>query len=621
MKSWIRALLSLVIIAIPVMVAFTNCAQSGAVGIEGNDKVADDTNRDSLGAPNPGSGDGEQPALPETGSDLFTRIVNIPISGSSNPTDQKVKILLIVDNSKSMRLVHERLSQSLNSLIQPLKKFHTEIKIITTSEVMRQSGDDLNLQGFSYKSWTYKEGSKPTGEEARILNAQPNETYGIYSYGEYHFLNDKYRYKFTPGESNIEAKLNQLKEDILSISATTNGSRREQGLCNLLLALHDRGPHQFFEKNDMAGVLLISDENDQSFWNNYDTTENRVACRSMYIHGSLQDKTIEKEVVNDAVNFNIYGARYEISYDYNNDGVTEKRNRGDNGGNPLPYDKYMNLLEELHNKKTLACPKDFYDKVIHGYASYLASAAGGYNAVVTGCRVTPTWSAFYNFAIDSDDICKGEVKRGDKIYTDFAEYLRREKNMILVPGSCAHHKSKRAPYRGFGEFYIAGSEDPETNRPLIRDAKVSQASIKTAILNQAKRLFGKEKFFMGNLIHKDNACISDAKTQSLGTDYANLFAGTLFADRIVSEPICSSNYGSVLDGLSAGIVGTIERTYVIANLKPYEIVNRVFIVRNGASVPLSSVQYMILDDRITLDSSVVLVSGDVLRVEILSIPE
>lgn len=609
------------VVAIPILIANTNCAQTGTVGVEASNKLTDDSNRVSLGAPNPGSGNGEQPALPERGSDLFTRLVDIPISGATNSTDQKVKILLIVDNSKSMRLVHERLSQSLNSLVQPLKKFQTEIKIITTSEVMQQSGEDLEQQGFSYKSWTYKEGSKPTGEEARILNALPNETYGIYSYGEYHFLNSKYRYTFTPGEAGIEAKLNQLKNDILSISANTNGSRREQGLCNLLLALHDRGPNQFFEKNDMAGVLLISDENDQSFWNNFDTAENRVACRSMYIHGSLQDKTLEKEVVNDAVNFNIYSARYEISYDYNNDGVIEKRNRGDNGGNPLPYDKYSNLIQELNSKTTLACPKDFYDNVIKGYAAYLASAAGGYNSVVSGCRVTPTWSALYNFALDSDNICLGEFKRGDKVYADFADYLRREKNMVLVPGSCNHYKSKRAPYRGFGEFYISGSEDAETNRSLIRDTKLSQASIKTAIMNQAKRLFGKEKFFMGNLIHKDAACISDAKIQSVGSDYANLFAGTPFADRMTSEPICSTDYSPVLSGLSGGIVDTIARTYVISDLKPYEVVNRVFVIRSGVSIPIPFSRYMILDDRITLDESVQLSSGDVLRIEILSIPE
>jgi hypothetical protein len=569
--------------------------------------------------PNSGISEGiDFDEFPGDPGDLKTRLVSFPINSTQIPANNKVKLLIVVDNSKSMRFVHEKLSKSLDSLIKPLKDFQIEIKIITTSEIMRQSGEELENQGFSYRSWTYPIGSKPNAEETRILNAKPSETFGIYSYGEYHFLNDRYRIKFEPGDSQLNAKLSDLKKMILDISKNTNGTNREQGLCNLLLALQDRGPHQFFEKNDTAGVLVISDENDQSFWNRYDTTENRVSCRNTYIHGNLEDKTIDEEVVDDSVNFNIFSARYQIAFDYNNDGLIERRNRGDNGGNPLPYSTYSSLMKDLIEKTTLACPQDFYNNVILGYANYLASASGGKNALVTDCRVTPTWSAFYGFAPTADNVCVGSFTKNGKSYASFEEYLRLEKNMILVPGSCRHSKSKRSPHRGFGSFFLAGSEDSETNRELIRDAKISQSSIKKAILNQAQLLFGKEKFFMGSLIHKDTSCISDSNIQSVGADYANLFQGTIFSGRSVSESICSEDYSPILKDLSGGIATSVNRTYKVDDYKPYETLYRVFIVRNGIKTQLGISNYTLNEDTVTLGASVVLNSGDILEVEIVS---
>jgi hypothetical protein len=215
----------------------------------------------------------------------------------------------------------------------------------------------------------------------------------------------------------------------------------------------------------------------------------------------------------------------------------------------------------------------------------------------------------------------GEFTKNGKSYGSFAEYLRVEKDWILVPGSCSHRISKRAPYRQFGQFYLLGSEDPETQRALIKDAKVSQASIKAAIMNQAKRLFGKEKFFMGNLVHKDNSCIVNSAIQSVGVDYANLFQGTPFADRIVTESICTNDYSPVLQGLSSEIIVSAGRTYKVDSLKPFEVINRIFLKSGGSKRQLNISEYEVKEKTITLAKSLALMPGDILEVEILSIPE
>jgi hypothetical protein len=113
--------------------------------------------------PNSGISEGiDFDEFPGDPGDLKTRLVSFPINSTQIPANNKVKLLIVVDNSKSMRFVHEKLSKSLDSLIKPLKDFQIEIKIITTSEIMRQSGEELENQGFSYRSWTYPIGSKPS---------------------------------------------------------------------------------------------------------------------------------------------------------------------------------------------------------------------------------------------------------------------------------------------------------------------------------------------------------------------------------------------------------------------------------------------------------------------------
>ncbi|NUM57958.1 MAG: hypothetical protein HUU56_04960 [Bdellovibrionaceae bacterium] len=601
-------------------VFFNNCSKTSSTS-SSVANVSSDNMRDALGEANPGVGNGGQPGQPTDESDLFVRNISIPVNLSQTPdATNKVKLLLVVDNSKTMRLVHERLSQSLDSLIRPLRNFQTEIKIITTSEIMSTSpGEELEAQGFSYNSWTYPIGSKPNNEEARILKATPNETFGIYSYGEYHFLNSRYRVQISPADPDIDSKLLNLKNMILNISQQTNGSSREQGLCNILLALHDRGPNQFFEKNDTAGILLLSDENDQSYWNRLDTTENRVSCRNRYIHGNLEDKTLNQVVYTDSVNFNIYSARFQITYYYNNDGAIEKRNRGDNGGFPLPYSSYSHFVDDLNRNGSIACPADFFNNTI---LKGIPSIENGTNIEVSGCSVIPSWTALYNFAPTENNVCSGAFKKGERTYASFEEYVRLEKNAILVPGSCSHYKEVRSPNRGFGSFFLLGSEDSETNRERITNLKESQTSIKKAILNQAQRLFGKEKFFMGNLVHRDSTCITDPVEQSLGIDYETLFKDTFLADRVLNESICKQDFTPVLQNLSSGIATTVLRTYNINGLKPYEVISKILIQSsNGSRVLLNSSQYLIKDTKITLSTEVALADGDSVIVQVFSIPE
>lgn len=605
------SLLIVLAFLIPVLTtSFMNCSQPGGIAIN-TTPPAD--NNDGAGQPNPGTGTGDDPTIPDI-PNLGQRFASIEISGDVTTLDKKVKLLLVVDTSKSMRNVIEKLTQSILPLLDLLSDHNVEVKVITTTEVNRlRDGEALESQGWSFKAWGLV--SKPSGEMARLLGATSDEEYGIYSYAESHFLNDRNRFSFQANDANRATKIESLKATILSLLNQGGGSNREQGLCNLLLALHDRGPHQFFEKNDTAGVLVISDENDQSFWNNFDTSENRVACRNMYIHGALVNPKSTEEIKSDYLNFSTYTARYSVTYDYNNDGVIEKRSRGDNGGNPLSI-KYADYVKDFPVGGSLACPVEFFNQVVMPYQQAI-NPPGASNIVVSNCRITVSGGPMYDFAPDEENVCEGSFTKKGKVYNSFSEYVAVELRAILVPGSCTHGPYVKKPKRVFNLFYIQGSEDPETLRELLPKA-AQLPSIKKAILNQADRLFGAENFFMTNIVHKDSQCIADPKEQSVGADYMNLFAGTPFSQRSASASICSQSFDVTLQDLAGQISATFNRTYFVT-MSGVEIIKSVTLVSGSESRKLTVLEYAVMGNRITLMPQLQIQNGDILKVEIVSV--
>lgn len=598
--------------------SFVNCSQSRNTAVE-NPVFLDQAGlvNEAPGNPNPGSGTGKDSAIADVPG-LLVRYTDIKITGQSVPTsDQKVKLLFVVDNSKSMRFVFQKLTASLNSLLNILSSYNVEVKVITTSEINKlRSGEVLESQGWSYAS--YSLAGKPTGEIAALLHASPDEVFGIYSYGEYHYLNNRNRMTFTMNDPQAASKIIQLKNMIMSLVEEGIGSNREQGLCNLLLALHDRGPNKFFEKNDTAGVVMISDENDQSFWNTLDTHENRVACRNSYIHGGLVNSVSNEKILTDSVSLNIYAAKYDVTYDYNNDGIIQKRSLINSGGIPLPKDKYSSLIEHLPVNGTLLCPQDFFTSKVVPYVKATTGAAKGVsNVAITNCRIVPTGTVFYNFAPNEKSICEGSFAKDGQSYANFELYLATVGNKILVTGTCQHRVSINPPSRTFNLFYLKGSEDPETLQDIIPNLALQKTSIKKSIYNQADRLFGPERFFIANLVHKDGQCILDPNEQSIGTDYMNLFAGTPLSSRSTSTSICENSFDTALTNLGGQIKESLDRAYTIPMDLSTEAVRSIKLLSGSQIIPLTSgVEYSVMGDGLTLNYRLDIHLGDILRVEL-----
>lgn len=361
--------------------------------------------------------------------------------------------------------------------------------------------------------------------------------------------------------------------------------------------------------------VLISDENDQSYWNTLDTTENRVALHNSYIHGSLTNLNSQNRTLSDSVDFNIYAARYQVSYKQNNDGIFEIKNRGDNGGNPLPASTHSTYVQNFPTNGALACPADFFNQIILPSQISGLSSNNITNVSIEGCQVRASWSAFYNFAPDQN-VCHKAFNKNGVQYANFSEYLKTQHNMILVENSCQQTVSNSTPKRQFGLFYLLGSEDPETLSEPIFSLTEQQSSIKKAILNQTQRLFGQSHFFMENIVHQNNECIKNNNEQSVGSDYINFFSGTGLEKNISTTSICVKNFDDSLKQMSLQIVKAFERSYLVDDLSSFEVITKVSLVKKDLSVRLDNNQASISRNRISISTLIDLEDEDQLLIEI-----
>lgn len=473
-----------------------------------------------------------------------------------------IKLLLVVDNSKSMLLTLEKLTASLVHLLSPLKDREVEVKLITTTSPL-ESSDPEFIRAQGWKKITADLKGKPQGEIKRLTGALETEEFGLYSYWEYIHLADNYRFTFQKSDPEFDVKLTALKESILSLVRTASGSREEKGLCSILMALHDRGPHAFFKTGDAGAVVVVSDENDQSLWNPSWSMENRVSCRNTYIHGSLVDKASDRTVKRDSLNFNVFSTRYDVHYEYVNDGVKETRIAYGSGGHPLPLSQHPELKEKLLAGESVACPESLLAQKVLPFEWANRKTK---NLEIKNCQIKSSWTARYQFAPETANVCDNPFTKDSENFLNLSDYVEKKLNALLVPKTCRHDRSEQSPQRSFGLWYFTGATDSLLFKSHSRDTRAHQEDIKKAIANQALSLFKPEDFNLFSLVHKDNSCMKDSQVQSVGADYIQALTGTALESRGSSASLCEEDYSLALKDLSVQVFGGFERVYNLEEL-------------------------------------------------------
>lgn len=507
-----------------------------------------------------------------------------PVFKDKDPVSP-VKVLLVIDNSKSMLLNNLKLKESIHTLLEPLKHVPVQLKIITT-DALTQDKVALESQGWSVAISNLGPKVSASDYLKKKFKIQPHEVFSS-GYDVFYYLNRADLYNFLADDPDFASKIEVIRNRIVQISSSGKGSNREQALCNTLLALYDQGPNRLFHPGDRAAIVILTDEDDGSRWHTMDTAEWRRDCRNRYTYGSIGD-TSKPHVQNADYQMNTWNIKFEIAYEKLNDGIVEAKTAGDNGGLPVSPSKFPELKNADASVK-LECGNEELISA-QNYAKYLVGSALIQNIQIKNCRIIPSWTALYGFGKPSEDRCTSlfSVQKSGPVvnYQGMADYYERDRNAILVKGSCQRRVSSGMSHRGFSDFYIDGALDPvilETDRLPVGH---HIPSMQKAILNRAKELFGAKRFYISSIIHKTNQCVQGT-SQSIGAAFMNLASRSPdVADRIITNSICEADYKNSFSGLSQLIAKEFVPDMVLNQILVDEEIESVVIRRGEEVFPL-----------------------------------
>jgi len=490
----------------------------------------------------------------------------------SSKSADKAKILIVVDDSSSMENSQANLSSGLNSLFDPMEGKSLDVKVITTSPpgfVHPDTGKNPSFFSSAVSYFIESSGIWST------VDALTFSRYGKMKKSETKISMNSERSNAITGSATkdqfLSFKLN-VKNSILSVG--TRGSPTETGLCNILLSLYDEGPNQFFQKGDIASVVIISDENDNSRWlsNCYNLVER-----------------ISNIPVTDSVVYNFTYFTYSGSFDYTQivDGVTQKFTKSFN--HAVPFGSSVTL--------GTACSVD--------QMNFVRSKNSGITIdKFISCSVS-TQNGSYSFAdAHVEDRCSTAFTFNSVNYSNFEDASILGGNVRatnLRPGSCTKK--------------ISNTRN-ETNNKFSDSSVVGlakSADYVSAISNKVQLLFGKKAFFLTNIITTKDCYlrrpVGGAQVES--TAYIDL--GKEFINTYKEFPICESNYSSALKSLSESLT-TVMESSVVLDLPPGAQILKVFINRLGSLIELSKDQYDVINNRITVKDGFRLNTGDTLQV-------
>ncbi len=126
-------------IALVTVTSFTNCGQPGAINLQNTDQASTDIQGLPPSPPaNPGT-----PTVPKA---LSPKQMDIDVNSSTN---KKLDVLVVIDNSGSMRVEQANMAQRFNSFIDQLNGLDWQLGIITTDVSSDSELRDGRLVAFS----------------------------------------------------------------------------------------------------------------------------------------------------------------------------------------------------------------------------------------------------------------------------------------------------------------------------------------------------------------------------------------------------------------------------------------------------------------------------------------
>ncbi|MCH2533795.1 MAG: hypothetical protein MK008_05075 [Bdellovibrionales bacterium] len=484
----------------------------------------------------------------------------LAIKNEASLETSELKIIMVVDNSSSMKAAQEYLNTGLKSLFAKLKSLNIKSKIyIYTTTQLGESDMFPAATPNTYYRWEDKYGViKESTEEpykAAILD---------YEYTSRPLLlppagGDELTLTEDMSPSDYDEVISQLDKILTSSDEGigTNGSSDEQGLCTVAKTLFDKGPNAIFNAGDKTLFLIVSDENDISEDACFAQTTESRDCDDKYggmysLYGCHHQPGPQRAETCDHVEYKIYEddsthftANRQIHYQCTKTVVKD--------GVEVIDDDYK---DRTGRKYVGRCADEPY-RCIEADITQIKEVkndCSGENDAITSCKIScweynrkPMVYLDTNKATMAYDLTKTSFTDGSGTsYSNLFEYMETK-----YPG----RTFLRDKYSDYGEKwkpYCKTQPEKTVSYQELSGLNPDETTLKETIKMRADELFGTDGYSMSLIINDPTlnaqAGCSLQGDQSYGTEYKN-FADNLEIKGAVSS-ICSKDYSNALENVS-----------------------------------------------------------------------
>lgn len=474
----------------------------------------------------------------------------VQINPTFNPVNADMKILFVVDDSFTMSQSQQRLSNALDTLLNPLEGRNVEFKIVSTS------GLPNNLIDYVISS----QAVSTSVTEYSVSNAV-NNRHGLL----------KSLSNFNSSQFN-SLKL-QVKNAILAVG--TNGSDTEEGICAAVRQLFDTSSNRFFRSGDKSAIVFLTDENDASQFSN---------CLSQYEMNTQSGQVVY-------YNYSQQRTRIQLEYKVDRDGLEYWY--------PVTWEIPLQTPNNFSNGST--CSTNDLTKSIMNVQDL------GYQVRnVTTCTYVLNPATFYGADLGDDgsvagkNLCTSTVTYQGHTYTNLYSFISASE-YAAQSGTCQKQVISSSSL----------SASPNWISVVNSDTVALQAQdLSSALVNKSNELFG-SGFIVASLIRKNGESCALQSGQSYGTKYLQL--SDRLGDQAVTESLCASSFSNVLNKVSQFIKAESLKSYVVPNMATDEKVFSVAVRRNGVDTALTTSQFESVGSTVTL-TDYTLYAGDIILV-------
>ena len=471
----------------------------------------------------------------------------------------ELKIVMIVDNSSSMKAAQEYLNTGLKSLFAKLKSLNikSKIYIYTTTQLGDSSMFPVADQNTFYR-WEDKYGVIKEGTEEPYLAAILD-----YEYTSRPLLlppagGKELTITEDMPSSDYETVISELDKILTSDQGiSTNGSSDEQGLCTVAKTLFDNGPNAIFNAGDKTLFLIVSDENDISESSCFAQTTESRDCDDKYggmysLYGCSYQPGPQRAETCDRVYYKIYEddsskftAVRQIAYQCSKEVIKD--------GIKVIDEDYRDRVDR---KYTGRCADQPYSCLAEDIAQIkvVKNDCNGENDAITSCRIS-CWEfnrqplVYLDTHKDTmayDLTQKSFTDSSGATHANLFEYMEKK-----YPGR-TFLKDNYSDYGEKWKPYCKNQPEKTVSYQELYGLDPNGTTLKETIKLKADEMFGADGYSMSLIINDPElnaaAGCSLQGEQSFGTEYKS-FADSLDIKGAVSS-ICSADYSYALENVS-----------------------------------------------------------------------